>query len=251
MNKKKISFLIGGAAGVLFVGVLLFLLREGVGTTSSVVAQPPVQQNTITVQGEGKVYVEPDIAHLHLGVEKTSNSAEHAQEQVNKAIVHVREALASFDIEAENIQTISIGVHPEYQHGEKGEQVEMYRARHILKVEYDEIGHVGEVIDRAVSAGANRVEHIRFALKDQTESEQQALHEAIESTQAKAEAMAKSAGKKKGDILHIVEQGVQVDFPVESFSPEMAERGFVHRTAVEAGEIEIVQRVNVVYELKK
>lgn len=248
MNKKKISFLIGGAVGVLFVGFLLFAVQDWTGTSSSVVAQPSSTGNTITVQGEGSVHVEPDIVYIQLGVEKTNSSAQKAQQQVNATMNKVRETLASFDIEEENIQTKSLGVHPEYRHGEDGEQQQLYRARHIVEIKYDEMDKVGEVIDQAVNAGANRMEHTRFALQDPTESEQKALQQAIASTEEKANAMAESAGKKKGDVLHIKEHGTQVDFPVRHFSQEeMADSA---NTTVEAGEIEVVQQVSVVYQLQ-
>ncbi|SDI21453.1 hypothetical protein SAMN05192534_12533 [Alteribacillus persepolensis] len=242
---KLTSLLI--AAGM--TGVLYFSAAGG--PTDSIRASEESQTDgTLVVRGEGSVHVAPDVAYIRLGAEAADQSAENAQKTVNEQINQVKSQLQDAGVKEENIETAHVGVHP-YGNTGQSEEEEAFRAQHLLEIEYDDVHSVGEVLDIAVDAGANRIEHTRFALQDQSQAEQEALQKAIENTAVKAQSMAESAGKASGDVIQIAEGDAQIQLPVTEYAEEKAARNDASQanTSVEAGEVEVVQHVDVVYEL--
>ncbi|MGY4691527.1 SIMPL domain-containing protein [Salibacterium sp. K-3] len=249
MWKKRLYQTLGVTAALTAGGFLYAAAFGGASSGNSELAeaQTGMQEGTLVVNGEGNVSVEPDLAQLRLGVEATDTSADAAQSTVSKRMNAVREALNEFDIPEENIETASFGVHTD-RAPEGGE--DQFRARHILSIEYGNIDRVGELLDAAAAAGANQIQQTRFTLEDQSEAEQQALKQAVENTAPKAEAMASGAGKSSGAVLQISESGTQIDLPARNYTQqESAEDSSSGGTAIEAGQVEITQRVDVVYEL--
>ena len=60
---------------------------------------------------------------------------------------------------------------------------------------------VGEIIDRAVKAGANQVYGINFDVQDKQDMQIEALKLAVKQGIAKAEAMAEAAGVSLGELV--------------------------------------------------
>ncbi|MCM3760208.1 SIMPL domain-containing protein [Alkalihalobacillus oceani] len=241
------GFIIGAAALVL----VALSLSSNQATTAEAVSNG--QQGTIVVNSVGEVKVEPDMAYVHLGAQALADSAEEAQEQVGKRMTAVRQVLSEHGIKEEDIQTARFNVYPEHQYSPNGETTnERYRAQHILRIEYHQIDTVGELIDAASAAGANQIEHTQFALENPEAAEHEAMKQAIEKTRAKADVMAESVGKARGEVLQISDRAAQVHFPTQDFSGarnESADSSSVS-TVIEAGEVQITQSVDVVYRLQ-
>ena len=64
---------------------------------------------------------------------------------------------------------------------------------------------VGEIIDRAVKAGANQVYGINFDVQDKQDMQIEALKLAVKQGIAKAEAMAEAAGVSLGELVYMTE----------------------------------------------
>lgn len=240
--------MLGLATVLIMAGVMFQTILSGSQPETEVAhADEEMQMGTIVVTGEGEVTAEPDLAEVRLGVEATETSADAAQATVSQQIEKVKAALIDQGVGEDTIETARFHVNP-YRMGEGDEQ--QFRAQHVLSFEYSDIEGVGDVLDAASKAGANMIEPVRFSLEDPTELEHKALQQAIEKTKAKADTMAETAGKSKGDVLQLSEQGANIDFPVQ-FAAEAAmdQAESNSRTVIEAGEVRVVQRVTVVYEL--
>ncbi|MFB4164004.1 SIMPL domain-containing protein [Alteribacillus sp. JSM 102045] len=190
---------------VLAGAVFLYLSGAGgaAGETDSVNEEEKMEEGTIVVRGEGRVSATPDRAHIRLGAEAVDASADEAQSKVSEQMNAVRDQLDAFVVKEDHIQTANVGVYPYHEPGQDGD--EQFRAQHILEIEYSDIDNVGELLDAAAEAGANRIEQTRFALQDETEAEQKALQKAVEKTKGKAAAIAESVGKESGEVLQITE----------------------------------------------
>ncbi|MFB5661956.1 SIMPL domain-containing protein [Alteribacillus sp. HJP-4] len=236
----------------IFIIACIVVLFQGTNSDSyqkAEAGEESIQDGTIVVRGEGKISVDPDIAIIHAGAEATDSSAERAQEKVSKNMQAVREQLDAYGITKENRETIHAGVHPE--HNSTNEGKEQYRAQHVLKIEYEEINSVGELLDDLAAAGANRIDQTQFSLIDQTKAESDALREAVERTKGKAAAMAEAAGKTNGGVIQIAEGEAYSILPENSLAMDSAEgTGTEPGTLVEAGEVQVIKQVKVVYELK-
>jgi uncharacterized protein YggE len=168
---------------------------------------PDTPARTITVVGEGKVNVQPDVARVNIGVETVKPTVEEASEE-NDAIVNaVLAALKEQGIADNDIQTSGFSVYAE-RFGPDGPLPEgevRYRVSNNVGVKIRDMEKVGEVIDAAMQAGANNIYGVEFTLEDKTDAQSEARALAVDAAKAKAEELAALNGVSVGEVLAISE----------------------------------------------
>ncbi|WP_018922094.1 SIMPL domain-containing protein [Salsuginibacillus kocurii] len=253
MKSKSTIYVGTGAAALVGLGMLFTVLVPGPSDSSNTLDAEEGDHGTVVVSGEGEVSIDPDLAYVRLGAEAVHGSADEAQNDVTESVESVRSALSDVGVGDEQIETVQYHVQPQRQPDEGEEE---YRAHHIIEIEYEDIDGVGELIDIATEAGANQIQQTRFTLDDPTEAEQEAAQLAIENTEPRAEALAEGAGKARGEIVQIIDQEAQVEVPTEDMAQEEVAEDAIDAdqgegtTEIEAGQIEVVQRVDAVYRLE-
>lgn len=160
-----------------------------------------VSRNVITVSGTGQAFGRPDVAFIELGIDVVDSDVGAALDDANNTIDAVREALIGAGIAEENIQTSQFNVWTEEvvdpQTGRpQGER--QFRVMNILRVKVEDIETVGDVIDAALSAGANTVHNLAFSIDDPSPLESNARTEAVADARARAEELAAALGVELG-----------------------------------------------------
>lgn len=206
----------------------------------------------IQVSGEAQIALNPDMATVTLAVESQAETAPEAQEENARRINAVRAALEELGIEREAISTANFRLNPVWEEasspsraGSSGSMVITgYRVSHDLLVKLDDINRVGEVVDAAVGAGADRVSYIEFGVKDAGRYRADLLEEAFRDARAKAEALTRAAGLVLVGPTYISEGGY-TPFP----SRPMARMAFDMAAATEImpGEQQVSVRVEVAF----
>jgi uncharacterized protein YggE len=217
-------------------------------------AQSPTAptEPVVVVTGEGLIKAVPDRAFVTFTVESRSKNPKEAQTQNAKLMSSVQERLLAAGIPKDAVRTLSYDLHLESD-WIKGKQVPReYVARNTIEVRLDEIGRVGEIIDIAITSGANNVHGVRFDLKDRDSLERDALKRATADARARAEAAAAGAGTTIGRVLRIEEPR---GYPVPPPMPMMREVAAAQdarapSTPIVAGEIEIRSTVTLTATLK-
>ena len=213
---------------------------------SSALAEP-----VVIVTGEGLVKAAPDIAWVTLAVESRSKSPKEAQAQNAKSMTTVHERLTAAGIPKDAIRTLGYDLHLESDWVDGKQVPRGYVARNTIEVRLDDITRVGEVIDIAISSGANSVHGVRFDLKQRDALEREALKRATADARARAEAAAAGAGATIGRVVRI-EEPTRPGFPQPM--PAMREMAMQDARAVAtpvvAGEIEIRSTVVLTASLK-
>jgi uncharacterized protein YggE len=206
----------------------------------------------IVMTGEGSIKAAPDQAWVTLAVESRSKDPKDAQTQNAKVMSTVQQRLVAAGIPKDAVRTLGYDLHFESD-WVNGKQVPRgYVARNTVEVRVDDIARVGEVIDVAITSGANNVHGVRFDLKQRAALEREALKQATADARARAEAAAAGVGATLGRVLRIEEPTRNV-FPPQPM-PMMRElatqdaRGA--STPVVAGEIEIRSTVVLTAALK-
>ena len=161
----------------------------------------------ITVTGTGEVLVPADVAIVTLGVSAADREVLTAQAKVNKAIASIREALISFGIAEEDINTDYINIYAQYDYSGDVEQIRGYSANSTLAIRVTDMEKVGDVIDTAFTAGANTLNGISFSASDTTAAQEKAMRAAVDNAKVKAEILADAAGLQIRGVEDIVEQG--------------------------------------------
>jgi len=205
---------------VTLVAVLGALVAAGTGCfpAQAQLTAPDEEDRRISVSGSGTASSQPDRVVLRLGVEATAETASEALSQNSRRMQAVIDALKDAGIPAASIQTQTVQLRPQYESPEreptKAEERETaarqrelvgYVASNIVEARSDDLDAVGELLDTAVQAGANRVEGIRFEVSDSTELLSQAREAAWEDAEQKAMELADLAGVTLGDVLSINE----------------------------------------------
>lgn len=196
---------------------LATLIALGMSLTASVAAgqQPghpsmqdmmkPVPEIVTSAQGEARYT--PDRAHIYIGVQTRAETAEKAGAENAKKQQAVIDAILSLGIGKDQISTVNYNVYPEQQyHPERGDQeprIVGYNVTNTVRVDIRDIAKVGPVIDAALSKGANNINSLDFYASNEDGTRRGALAEAVARARGDAEALAKGAGGRLGDLIEL------------------------------------------------
>ena len=211
---------------------------------------PRDETPTLTVSGQGAVRAAPDIATISIGVETEGDTAAEALAANSARAGRMIETLKTAGVEARDIQTGRLSIEPRYaemRRTEPGEAPEVvgYRVTNEVSVTVRDLDALGGVLDRVVSAGANRIHGIGFALEDDAETADEARRRAVADAKRRAGVLAEAAGVQLGRILRINEGGGVVR-PMQGVAMMRSEAMDV---PVERGEVEVGAQVTVVWEI--
>ena len=91
--------------------------------------------NTISVMGEGKASVAPDMLVINVSVSELAATTELAQTQANEKISKVKDILKAADIADKDIKTTNVNAYPEYDRSNaSGRKLLGYRAQQSLTI---------------------------------------------------------------------------------------------------------------------
>lgn len=239
-------------AGTLLVGGAALPASFGVNQAH---AAEVVAMSSINVVGNGEIKITPDVAYLYLGVESTAGTAAAAQKQTAAVMTKLSALLKNdWKIAAKDITTDQFYVSPNYTYNEKeGQKVKDYTSTHMLKVTYRDLSKIGELLDAASDAGANRIQNVSFASENPEQYEEQAIAKAMTSANKKAAAIAKAAGRTLGGAVSISLNGADTPIIYAQYDRNMAmenSAAAAPKTSIEPGEITVTAQLTVQYEMK-
>jgi uncharacterized protein YggE len=119
----------------------------------------------------------------------------------------VIDAIVKAGIPEKDIQTQVFSLQPRYSQPQQGSVQEVigFTAVHLVRVQVPEVTLVGDVVDAASQAGANRINSIQFEVSDPGQQLDQARSAAWDDAQHKAEQLAGLAGIGLGSVVSISE----------------------------------------------
>ena len=217
-----------------------------------VAAAPQDKTPTITVVGEGVVRARPDMAVVSIGVVTEAPRAADALSQNSRAMSDTIATAKEGGIAPRDIETDHISLNPQYSYPKPGARevrtLTGYEASNGVTIRVRAFDKLGELLDRLVSSGANRIRGIALTLADPEPLQDGARAEAMKNARRKAELLADAAGVRIVRLFSATEQYTQPPRPMMRMaaSAPAAERAAV---PVEAGEQEIHARVSAVFEI--
>lgn len=192
----------------------LALLASLAGTTA--VAQtrpapepapvPAVERNarTLRVEGHGETKAAPDEAYLDVAVETVAPTAKAAGEENARKMEKVLAALTQAGVPKREIDTRNYNVFPEYSPPRPDgtePKLKGYRVQNLVSVHVTDLTRVGVLLDKALAAGANRVDGVRFGLSKPDAVQGEALRQAVQRARNSAQVLAAALGVKLGAVL--------------------------------------------------
>lgn len=239
--KKGLIILL--ALGLVMTGAVL------AGQQTSYLEAPEETARIISVNGQGEVTVEPDIATIDLGVQ-TEHADSAIAQRMNQGIMNqIMNILKLEGIAETDIQTVRYAIYPinEWNPELQRSEPKGFRVDNIVRVTIRDLENVGNVIDGAVDKGANSINSIQFSLSDPEKAYLQALELAVENAQSKAQAIAGAANVTLGEPSRITE-GYSVIAPrTEVFMDAAMGMKAEAPTSISGGELTIRANVSVDY----
>ena len=218
------------------------------GTQSSVLvanagaaSQSNNETKTLSVTGVSSTEVSPDRVTISFAVESQEKTAQQATQANAGVTTLVIEALKEAGLSESEISTSNYNIYPVYEYAEmpleciqygEGNQVQQYCPPPALKqilvgykavngivLESAELDGVGQWIDAAVEAGANRVDYLYFYVSAQRQDEirNNLLAEAVQDARGKAAIALGPLGMEIVDVLSINLDSYPIIYPKRGY----------------------------------
>src|SRR5262249_46922218 len=175
-------------------------------------------EGRVIVTGEGEVAVAPDHAQITSGVTTRAKSVKEATDANSKVMAAVTAALLEAGVEQKDIQT-RFSIQPVYapQGPSTEPKLSGYSVSNQVRVKIREIGKIGEILDRLITAGATDLGGIAFLVSNPSKALDQAREAAIADARRKAEVYTHASGLRLGQVKWIVEDtGVALPIPMRA-----------------------------------
>jgi hypothetical protein len=234
---------------ILVLGVLVYFVGQ---MSYQFQALNQQNMNQITVTGEGKVYVKPDIALVSLGVTTTGSTTADVMERNTQKMNAVVQAVKDSGVEEKDIQTTNYSLSPLYNYTEAAGRVfQGYTLEQNLQVKIRDFEKVGDILQQAVSKGANLTSNLQFTIENPEEFRQEARTKAIEQAKANAQNLVKDSGITLGKLVNVYENYA---YPMYNSTKAIGMGGATMDSApvptIQPGQTEIDVTINLTYRVK-
>ena len=229
--------------------LVLMAMLLCLGMSSVAMAAPGPGPAVISVSGQGRADVAPDMAVVNIGIVTTGKTAQLAQAENAKVASDVTAALGQLGIFSKDIQT-HYTMSPVYEKGDYRKAVG-YRANNTVTVTVNDVAKAGQVIDAALSSGATDVNGLSFGLKDAKSVRNTALQMAVQDARSKADAIAAALGVKIVGIQNVKEDGGNfARYEVANARLAKLDGAAMADTPVNAGTVEVNAEVHIDFQIQ-
>lgn len=233
------------ATGVVWLGAEAYKAFQ----ESSRVGYGEQMSPSISVSAEGTAVAKNDIATVDIGVTKTAPAASDAQNKAIETMNVLTAAMKDLGIAADDLQTSSYDVYPQYDYEQSPAIIVGYEASQTLTVKIRKSELVNAVLGKAGDLGATNIGSLRFEADDDTEAMNAARAEAIAKARAQAESTAKAMHATLGDVVSYSESFGGGGYPYfKSYSELAVASGSV--PDVQMGQSEVQISVYLTYSLE-
>ncbi len=122
-----------------------------------------VPPRTISVTGNGKSVLTPNVATINIGVHSENEDVATALQQNTASSQSVADALTSFEVEPRDIQTTNFAIYPIQNYGPNGEMLQLkYSVDNTVTITVRDLAKMGDILSTVVANGANNIYGISF-----------------------------------------------------------------------------------------
>ena len=224
------------------------------------------QKSQLSVSGEGKIFVKPDIATFTVTIVTDGARVGKTQDE-NAARSHaVIIFLKEHSVQDKDVKTVNYSVQPQYQY-DNGRpcliggsslrpcgapmppQIVSYEVRHSLEVKVRNLNNVDDLLQGVVSAGGNEVSSVMFSVDDEKGVLAEVRKRAIEDAKEKARILAQDLGVRLKKIIGFSESG-GVPIYARSLNANAMVSEAASAPQIQPGEQEIRSTITISYEFR-
>ena len=235
----------------LSLGGLALALANGPRNAQPVAeaAAPTTSERSITVVGVGKASGAPDVAQVSIGVDTQAPSVQKAVDDNKTQMNALLSTLKGLSIAAKDLQTNNYSVYTEQKpmpDGTSSATQVVYHVSNQVQVTVRDINQLGDVLDKAVAAGANNIYGVSFSVEDTAKLEADARTKAVADAKSRAASLAQLNGVELGEVISVNEVAGGPAYPLDYTAKGMGGGG----TPVQPGELEMNMSIQITYAVK-
>jgi uncharacterized protein YggE len=250
MLGRKVLYGLAAVVLVVALGGLAVAYAGGPNSPRSAVNSADSIQRGITVVGVGKASGAPDVAQVTIGVDTQAPSVQKAVDDNKTQMNALLSTLKGLGIADKDLQTNNYSVYTEQKPAPDGASSAAQLVYHVsnqVQVTVRDINQLGDVLDKAVAAGANNIYGVSFSVEDTARLEADARAKAVADAKSRAESMAQLNGLQLGEVVNVSEvidnSGI---FPLMSGAKGMGGGG----APIQPGELEMNMSIQITYAVK-
>jgi uncharacterized protein YggE len=245
---ERALFLGGIAVAAVALGVVATAGKAPAQTTPAATAQ-----RTLTIAGDGEVRRNPDVAYVDVSVQTQAATAAEATAENSRRMTAVLAAMRERGVASQDLQTSGLYTSPQYDRSAPSVIVG-YEANNRVTVTVNDLESLPELLNAALAAGANRIQGLRFGIRDSAALRQEALTLAGRSARARAEALAAGLGVRIVGLSSVQSEPAAIGSPAYPSFPEIpaipAPGATPQPPPVESGELRVSARVQAVFQVE-
>ncbi len=189
-------------ATILVISIVGFLILK---TVYNFATLPQNYPQEITVSGEGKVFVKPDVALVLFGVKTESQKSVDAVNQNNEKMNAVIKAIKDLGVDEKDIKTSAYNLYPVYDYIETGRVFKGYSLDQQISVKIRDFNKISDILDKATSGGINTIGDLQFTVDDLEKAKSEAREKAIKQAKEKALVLINQAGLRIVKLINVSE----------------------------------------------
>jgi uncharacterized protein YggE len=205
--------------------------------------------HTISVTGTGTANLAPDIVLITLGVQTQGPDIAEAVQENNRRAGEAMAAIREAGVADGDMSTANFSVSTQQQYDDQGNPTDQvsYWVDNSVNVTLRDLSKLGDLLQSALSHGANSVQSVTYSVEDPTEALDSARVQALEDARSQADQLAGAAGVELGQVITVGEPGV-VAYPVE-YAPAFG-KGGGGGVPTSPGTLEFTVQLSVVYAIR-
>ena len=194
-------------AGIIFLISLSIIRFFGLSLPVSI--ENRTVSAELSVVGEGKVDIVPDIATIQAGITAEGQSVKAVEEKINEINNKIILAVGDLDIDKKDIKTSNYSINPSYEpipvQFPKEPSISGYSGNASLTIIVRKQEFVSKVIAATTEAGGNQVYNSGFTVDNPSKYREEARSKAIQNAKEQAQKLANELGISLGKVVNISE----------------------------------------------
>lgn len=231
-----------------FIKIIIAAIVLFSSLSCSIVKKSEASSRTITVTGRGVAEAEPDKASVVVSVVTQEWVAKTAADRNAEIMTRVRDALVASGVNANDITTTNYSIHRKESWEGGRQSIGRYQVRNEMKIVVYNTALASDVIDTAISAGANELTSLTFTVADDTALVREARTLAVRQAQETASLLAGATGCKIGDAITIIEESDAGAIGMMNYAPAAMSAKIA--APISSGKIEVSSTVRITYALQ-
>ncbi|MCX6786269.1 MAG: SIMPL domain-containing protein [Candidatus Kaiserbacteria bacterium] len=251
-------------AGIIVLAVLaLFLLSQTILAVGNFGRPASPATDTITVQGDGKATLPPDVANVSFTVQNTAPAVSDAQAATTKQANAAIDFVKGQGIADKDVKTLSYNITPQYSYPNPCSsgvlcpmyngtpKVTGYEVSEMIQVTMHDLTKVGSLLGGLGKLSVQNISGPSFTLDDTSAGYDAARADAITKAKTQADLLAKQLGVRLGKIVNFSESSGRYSYPMyDSMGGGVSSAKAVSTPSIPTGENTYNASVSITYEIR-